>query len=104
MVGAWALFADTESIKDVNGSTYNLIFGVLYLFLSAFIWRGSALGLAAAVALYAIDLGWAFYTFKRAAAPIPVTMLMRAGLLLFLLMMANVVWQATPRGNAVEKL
>lgn len=99
--GALALVSGAEAVRGLGASGYNLIYGVIFLALSALVYRGSVVGLAAAVALYAASSGWWLYASKSAGAPIPTAAVVVRGLvLLFLLWVLHVLWQTTPRRDA----
>ncbi|HEV3447592.1 MAG TPA: hypothetical protein VG099_23350 [Gemmataceae bacterium] len=69
------------------GATYlHLAYGVLFLFLSFFVRRRSALALAAAVTLFGLDsLVWLYYYFHARGQQVPLLgLIMRAVFLIFM--------------------
>jgi hypothetical protein len=98
IVGTMALISDPELTKGVWGNVDNLIAGVIFLVLSVFVWRGSVIGLATAVVLYAAGCAWWLYSSNVAGVPISTGQVVVRGLMfLFLLWILNVLWQTTPK-------
>ena len=98
VVGMLALLSDEEVIQGAGSNASNLIYGIVFIGLSVLVWRGSVIGLATAVVVYATGSGLWLYSSKVAGVPISTgAALLRVLLLLFLLWNLNVLWQATPK-------